>query len=72
MPLALIDYSDLDQTERERWLGELGELTSLEQVLNWARALTPPCGVEEILTQDEYTHDVVIPAGHRYLVFDTT
>jgi hypothetical protein len=25
-----------------------------------------------VLTQDEYTHDVLIPYGSRYLVYDTS
>ncbi len=72
MPIPLFDHADLDQAERDRWLGALAELNSLARVFTWARAHVPPGGVEEILTQDEYTHDVVIPVSGRYLVFDTT
>jgi hypothetical protein len=29
--------------------------------------------VDEIVTMDEYTHDVLVPVpGRRYLAFDTT
>jgi hypothetical protein len=72
MPIPLFDYVGLDSDERDSWTGELGELHGLERVLQWARARTPPSAVEEILTQDEYTHDVVVSASGRYLVFDTT
>jgi len=46
--------------------------TSLEKALNWGRTQSPPVAVEAILTQDEYTHDVLIPFENRYLVYDTT
>jgi len=45
--------------------------TSLERVLKWGRELRPPLEIESILTQDEYTHDVLIPFEGRYLVYDT-
>jgi hypothetical protein len=51
---------------------ELSSLRTLEQVLAWSRSKSPPYRVAEIVTQDEYTHDVVIAAGESYLVFDTT
>jgi hypothetical protein len=50
----------------------VAELTTLERALDWGRRQQPPLSVEAILTQDEYTHDVLIPYGERYLVFDTT
>jgi hypothetical protein len=53
--------------------GALRTRRTLADVLAWARRQTPPRTVTEIITQDEYTHDVVIGFGDRcYLVFDTT
>ncbi|MDB4906269.1 MAG: hypothetical protein JWO05_1053 [Gemmatimonadetes bacterium] len=51
----------------------LGERRTLADVLQWGREQSPTRDVVEIVTQDEYTHDVVIPfeAGH-FLVFDAT
>jgi hypothetical protein len=49
---------------------ELGAQRTLADVLAWARANRAE--VREIVTQDEYTHDVVMSWGERYLVFDTT
>lgn len=46
------------------------KLRTLEEVLGWAHALGH--SLAEVVTQDEYTHDVVIAAGERWLVFDTT
>lgn len=46
---------------------------TLGDVLAWGRRQSPPRTVTEIITEDEYTHDVVIGFDERhYLVFDTT
>ena len=51
----------------------LQSLRTLADVLAWARSQLPPRLVAEIVTQDEYTHDVILEAaGRPYLVFDTT
>ena len=48
-------------------------LATLADVLAWGRAQAPPASVADVVTQDEYTHDVVVPLGGRhYLSFDTT
>ena len=50
----------------------LREQRTLSDVLSWLRALSPTRSVDEIITQDEYTHDVVARYDeHRWLVFDT-
>ncbi len=46
------------------------ELRTLEEVLGWAQARGH--ALVDVVTQDEYTHDVVVAAGARWLVFDTT
>ena len=52
---------------------ELGRRHTLADVLAWALAQSPPRAVAEIVTQDEYTHDVVIPFdGSHFVVFDAT
>jgi hypothetical protein len=54
-------------------LDALATLRTLDDVLRWARGQEPPWSVVEIVTQDEYTHDVVVGnGGDTYLVFDTT
>lgn len=51
----------------------LRELRTLAGVLEWLRIQEPPKSVAEIVTQDEYTHDVVVPWSERLvLVFDAT
>jgi hypothetical protein len=51
----------------------LRELRTLGGVLEWLRLQEPPRIVQDIVTQDEYTHDVVVPWSERLiLVFDAT
>ena len=52
---------------------EVARRHTLADVLEWARAQSPPRTVTEIVTQDEYTHDVVLPFdGSHFLAFDAT
>ncbi len=68
----LIDYANLDDATRSRLEETVAAHTSLERVLKWGREQRPPLEIASILTQDEYTHDVLVPFEGRYLVYDTT
>jgi hypothetical protein len=71
--VPLIDLSAMDATARDKLARAVASQTTLERALDWGRSRSPPLQVETILTQDEYTHDVLIPfEGGRYLVYDTT
>jgi hypothetical protein len=48
------------------------ELRTLEDVIRWCAETHPPRVITDVVTQDEYTHDVVVLDGDRWLVFDTT
>ena len=48
------------------------EYSTLADLLGWAGRQVPRVAVAEIVTQDEYTHDVVLPFAEHYLSFDTT
>jgi hypothetical protein len=51
----------------------MGLWKTLEDVVRWGLMSDPRRMVEEVVVQDEYTHDVVMPyADGLYLVFDTT
>ncbi len=61
------------QARVDELLAVLTEHTTLERVLAWCRLQTPPLGLAEIVTQDEYTHDVLLPlADGLVLVYDVT
>lgn len=73
MTLPLHDYAALTPTELGFLANAFCGFTTLGQVLDWGRGVEPPLVVDEIITQDEYTHDVLLrlPDG-RYLNFDAT
>ncbi|HJQ26155.1 MAG TPA: hypothetical protein VKA60_19720 [Blastocatellia bacterium] len=53
-------------------LNEVESYRTLEEVMRWALARKPPAEVAEIVTQDEFTHDIVLKAAADvFLVFDT-
>lgn len=70
--VPLIDHAGLGPAERDALERTITDQTTLERALDWGRTRVPPLMVESVLTQDEFTHDVVIPYGRRYLVYDTT
>lgn len=43
---------------------------TMEQVVRWV--LLSRFSIEEIVVQDEYTHDAVVRANDVFLVYDTT
>lgn len=51
---------------------ELANLTILQDVIRWGFSQTPPSDVADVVIQDEFTHDVVLPWRDVFLVFDTT
>ena len=54
-------------------LTEVSSFRTLEQAMVWAFARTPPAQLLNVVTQDEFTHDVVIQVSPEvFLVFDTT
>lgn len=54
-------------------LNDVGSFRTLEQVMVWALGRKPPAELLNVVTQDEFTHDIVIRAAPDvFLVFDTT
>lgn len=66
-------YTDLPAADRARLERQVQGHRTFAEVLAWGRIQSPPLSVAEILAQDEYTHDIVVPlrAG-LVLVYDTT
>jgi hypothetical protein len=53
--------------------GEAQELRSLDEAFKWALRQAPRFEPEDVVVQDEYTHDVLFRAPDKsYLVFDTS
>ncbi len=62
----------LSETDRAAIASHKG----LADVLAWAatkpRSDVHPQTVAEVITQDEFTHDVIVPYRNVFLVYDTT
>ena len=72
-PIEVFPIGQIESRDLGNFRIALGGLRTLGAVLDWLRAQEPPRGVGEIVTQDEYTHDVIVSWGERLtLVFDTT
>lgn len=52
-------------------LSEVVDYRTLEDVMRWALARKPPAEVAGVVTQDEFTHDIILKAAEVFLVFDT-
>ncbi len=51
----------------------IGGQATLHDILDWGFAHKPVRRVEEIVTQDEYTHDVLVPLDTPlYLAYDVS
>ena len=73
MAVNLSSLSAEDFAELETELDRHG---SLSDVLAWTaskpRTDLHPNIVAEVITQDEFTHDIVVPFKNVFLVYDTT
>ncbi len=71
--MTVLDGVVLSAAQRAVLEREVLGLGTLHDVVRWAFSQRPPCDVAEVVVQDEYTHDVVVPwAAGLVLVFDTT
>ena len=75
--MRVVNYADLKTEEINRIARELAGQQNLNDVMRWA--LSHPAGVfrpsvvADVVVQDEFTHDVVIPyRDGLVLVYDTT
>ncbi len=69
--IQVIAASETVETQLESVRSAVGAFHLLEEVVRWAFSLRRD--VAEVVVQDEFTHDVVLPwVEPVYLVFDTT
>lgn len=69
---ALTDRVGLPSELLASLKAELKSLSILQDVIRWGFSQSPPSDVADVVIQDEFTHDVVLPWRHLFLVFDTT
>ena len=74
--MKITNFASLSENEFAELEMILAKHKTLGQVLTWAGAQPKgdflPQIVAEVVTQDEFTHDVVIPYKDLFLVYDTT
>lgn len=71
--LHVANASGLPAERFERVAASLRHHTSLQSVLEWCRAQSPPKDLSAVVVQDEYTHDIVLELeGELFAVYDAT
>jgi hypothetical protein len=74
--MKITNLADLSENEFAELENELVKHKTLGKVLTWAGLQSKndflPRTVAEVITQDEFTHDVVVPYKNLFLVYDTT
>ena len=74
--MKITNLANLPEKEFDSLSRELAKHKTLGQVLTWAslqpKADVLPQIVAEVVTQDEFTHDVIVPYKKVFLVYDTT
>lgn len=71
--LSVEDRVGLDPARRAEIEAAVGGFAVLTRLVRWGFESDPPRVISNIVAQDEYTHDVVVPWGDGLiLVFDST
>ena len=74
--MKITNLANLTETTSAELKNQLAKHKTLGQVLTWASSQPKedfrPQIVAEVVTQDEFTHDAVIPYKDLFLVYDTT
>ncbi|HYS19592.1 MAG TPA: hypothetical protein VEO73_00755 [Gemmatimonadales bacterium] len=72
-PREVSDYAGLAAEDLAALRRLAADQRTLGDVLDWCRAHHLPPRWPEVVTQDEYTHDVIVPYRDTlHLVYDTT
>jgi hypothetical protein len=74
--MKITNLANLSENEFAELAKELAKHKTLGRVLSWAGGKPKgdflPRTVAEVVTQDEFTHDIVVPYKDLFLVYDTT
>lgn len=67
-----MEYSDYIadlQRSRPKIAKQIARFTNLEHILNWLTAQNYPLAALDMVTQDEFCHDLLVPLDGDWLVF---
>ena len=72
--MEIEDRVGLDAEARRSIEALIGAQRTLEDVVRWGLRREPPILIADVITQDEFTQDVVVPLpdSTAFLVYDTT
>ncbi len=71
--ILLTDHVGLPNDEAQELSRIVSEHRGLDDIFAWGRRQNPPVHPADIIKQDEFTHDVLVPlAKERWLVYATT
>ena len=74
--MKVFNYGDLLPDELAAIVREIGKPQNLAQMLMWANSRPKsefcPTIIAEVIVQDEFTHDCIVPFRDHFLVYDTT
>ena len=71
--IPFTDFGTLPLDEREALARVVTQHQGLDQIFAWGRTQSPPICPADVIKQDEFTHDVLVPVpGNRWLVYGTT
>jgi hypothetical protein len=72
-PVPLADYAGLSPSDLDALASTLAQHRGLDDIFEWGRRQSPMVVPTEVVKQDEFTHDVLVPfPGGRWLVYGTT
>lgn len=71
--VPLFDFAGMGPAERDELARVVARHRDLMDVFAWGRALSPAVQPADLVKQDEFTHDVLVPfTKGRWLVYGTT
>jgi hypothetical protein len=72
-PITLVDYAALSPRERTQLANTVTQHRGLDDIFTWGRSQVPAVIPTDVVKQDEFTHDVLVPIpSGRWLVYGTT
>jgi hypothetical protein len=71
--IKLENRAGLDDEALVNLIREVSGQSSIRHVVDWLGRHQPPLKMEDMVTQDEFSHDIMVPyRGGLYLVYDST
>jgi hypothetical protein len=71
--IPLADHAGVTAAEREQIEALVQGHRGLDDIFAWGRTQDPPVHPTNVIKQDEFTHDVLVPLpSGRWLVYGTT